>query len=51
MREEGQPDFNYMTMLALYCTILLMSMWAQHMVRDNKLGKEGVKLLILASPV
>jgi hypothetical protein len=48
MREEGQPDFNYMTMLALYCTVLLMSMRARHMVRDAKLG-EGVKLLILTS--
>jgi hypothetical protein len=51
MREEGQPNFNYMTMLVLYCTILLMSMWARHMVRDAKLGEEGVKLLILASPI
>jgi hypothetical protein len=50
MREEGQPDFNYMMMLALYCTILLMSMRARYMVRDAKLG-EGVKLLILASLV
>jgi hypothetical protein len=39
-----------MTMLGIYCTILLMSMWARHMVRDAKLG-EGVKLPILTSPV
>jgi hypothetical protein len=50
MREEGQPDFNYMTMLALYYTILLMSIWARHMVRAVKLG-EGVKFPILTSPV
>jgi hypothetical protein len=51
MREKGQPDFYYMTMLALYCTVLLMSMQARHMVRDTKLGEEGIKLPILASPV
>jgi hypothetical protein len=51
MREEGQPDFNYMMMLVLYCTILLMSMWTRHMVRDANLGEEGVKLPILTCPV
>jgi hypothetical protein len=47
MREKSQTNFNNVTMLALYCTVLLMSMWTRHMIGDVELSEEGIKLPIL----
>jgi hypothetical protein len=51
MCKKRKSYFHNMTVFALSGTILLMSMRARHMMSDANFLKEGIKLLIIASPI
>jgi hypothetical protein len=49
MGEQGEAHFDYVVMLALCCSILLMRVWARDMMGDAYTLKEGCKFLVLPS--
>lgn len=46
MGEKGQANFNYVMMFGFHNAVLLMCVRIWHMMRDVKLSKESVKLLL-----
>jgi hypothetical protein len=51
MSKKRQTGLDNVAMFAFGRAILLVSVWVGHMVGDAELDKEGMKLLIFASPV
>jgi hypothetical protein len=49
MGEQGEAHFDYVVMLALCCSILLMRVWARDVMGDAYTLKEGCKFLVLPS--
>jgi hypothetical protein len=51
MCEKRKPYFDNMSMFTLGRTILLVSVWARHVMSDANTLKEGIQALILPTPI
>jgi hypothetical protein len=51
MSKKRQTGLDNVVMFAFGRAILLVSVWAWHMVGDAELDEEGMKFLIFTSPV